>query len=215
MTNVLFIIRKNTKKKIFNIFMNSNKFIGVYFYKSCPESDELIKTIKIMTPVLYDQILFQDLTSKNYNYYPEIVKRIGKLPILVSKGNNDPLVGVLPIKKWIANFSYQKNDSNDKQLLTNNEKAPLIFNKDNSFNAFIASEMGRATSYSYINDEYPEDNYERLNTIKGNTIDTNNYMSMSNESDKSSKNGVVSKRYEEMMNERKKLLESQNGALSI
>lgn len=192
-----------------------NTIVAVLFYKREMKIMELIKTIQTMTPHLHKNMVYHDLTDKSFDNFPVIVKQLRQLPILVSKGINEPLVGVASIQKWLALHISQANQdktTNEKNTETNKD-LPTIFKKNkDDLEGFLPGEMsGSISNYSYFNDnlnQSMECNFERLVGFRGNIEKATDSSGFSET--KSNKNSDTVKRFDEMMNERKKLLESQN-----
>lgn len=191
---------------------NSNLILGVFIYKNDDSIINLIRAIQTFAPELHKKIVYQDLTNKTYDNFPNIVKTHRALPILVLKGINEPLVGIIAIQKWLSN---QTARSSDKSAAQNSEKGsseiPSIFKKGDSgeLDGFFPQEMRKSSSnYSYLEENFEmESNLERLYGMTGNIHHMNNTDEFSET--KSGKNTDTTKRFDDMMNERKKLIESQ------
>jgi hypothetical protein len=192
-----------------------NTVVAVLFYKREMKIMELIKTIQTMAPHIHKNMIYHDLTDKSFDNFPVIVKQLQQLPILVSKGINEPLVGVASIQKWLAQHMYQSNQekATSEMRTESNKDLPTIFKKNkDDLDGFLPGEMlGSISNYSYFNDNMNhsmECNFEKLVGFKGNLEKTQDTSGFSET--KSNKNSDTVKRFDAMMNERKKLLESQN-----
>lgn len=192
-----------------------NTIVAVLFYKREMKIMELIKTIQTMAPHIHKNMIYHDLTDKTFDNFPVIVKQLQQLPILVSKGINEPLVGVASIQKWLAHHMSQSNQEKvaNENRLESNKDLPTIFKKNkDDLDGFLPGEMsGSISNYSYFNDNMNrsmECNFEKLVGFKGNVEKSQEASGFSET--KSNKNSDTVKRFDEMMNERKKLLESQN-----
>lgn len=195
-----------------------NTIVAVLFYKREMKIMELIKTIQTMAPHIHKNMVYHDLTDKSYDNFPVIVKQLQQLPILVSKGINQPLVGVASIQKWLAQHLSQSNQEKKMSELqesnVNSDSVPTIFKKNkDELEGFLPGEMsGSMSNYSYFNDnmnQSMECNFEKLVGFRGNVEKISTESTGFSET-KSNKNSDTEKRFNAMMTERKKLLESQN-----
>jgi hypothetical protein len=200
-----------------NSSSNTQSILGVFLYINDSRIYELIKTIHTLAPSLHKHIIYQDLTNKPRDQYPNIVKQTRQLPIFIVKGINEPLVGILNIQKWLSSqvtrLNSQQNEQQGQNNSANGSAIPKIFTKDSAdeLDGFLPGEMyGSSSNYSYLSEKMNIDmncNFERLVGMKGNFNDMKE--SVLNET-KTNKNSDTEKRYDDMMKERKKLLESQN-----
>jgi hypothetical protein len=197
---------------------NLNFILGVFFYKNEESIINLIKAIQTFAPELHRRIMYQDLTNKTFDSFPNIVKTHRALPILVLKGINEPLIGIISIQKWLSSQTARSADSGSGRAQgaaagqdKDNNNIPSIFRKEDSgdLDGFFPQEMKRSCSnYSYLEENFEmESNLERLYGMTGNIQKMNDSEEYSET--KSGKNTDTSKRFDEMMNERKKLIESQ------
>jgi hypothetical protein len=202
--------------------INSNLILGVFIYKNDENIVNLIRAIQTFAPDLHKKIVYQDLTNKTFDNFPNIVKTHKALPILVLKGINEPLIGIISIQKWLSSQTSRSSDHNSSNRskqgggsLSNNEREnfdlPNIFKKGDSgeLDGFFPQEMKKSSSnYSYLEENIEmETNHEKLYGMSGNIQKMKESDEFSDT--KSGKNSDTSKRFEEMMNERKKLIESQ------
>lgn len=196
-----------------NSNLNTQSILGVFLYVNDSRIYELIKTIHTLAPSLHKHIIYQDLTNKPRDQYPNIVKQTRQLPIFIVKGINEPLVGILSIQKWLSSQVTRLNSQQNEQQGRETSVIPKIFTKDSAdeLDGFLPGEMyGSSSNYSYLSEKMNTDmncNFERLVGMKGNLQDMKE--SVLNET-KTNKQSDTEKRYEDMMKERKKLLESQN-----
>jgi hypothetical protein len=146
------------------------------------------------------------------------VKQTRQLPIFIVKGLNEPLVGIAHIQKWLSVQITRSNSNNDSESKSGNlsQELPLIF-RDEGLDGYQPSEMKyTSSSYSYFSEKMNSDmnhNFQRLVGIKGSVHE--NSSDSGYKDTKSGKQSEIDKRYQDMMTERKKLLESQNGGTSI
>jgi hypothetical protein len=197
---------------------NSNLILGVFIYKNDDNIVNLIRAIQTFAPDLHKKIVYQDLTNRTYDNFPSIVKTHKALPILVLKGINEPLIGIISIQKWLSSQTSRSSDNSNNNRIKNggsNEREnfdlPNIFKKGESgeLDGFFPQEMKKSSSnYSYLEENIEmETNHEKLYGMSGNIQKMKESDEFSDT--KSGKNSDTSKRFEEMMNERKKLIESQ------
>lgn len=200
--------------------MNSANILGIFLFKQEARIIDLIRTIKTMAPHMHDLIIYQDLTNKSYDLYPTIVKQHRQLPIFIVKGLKEPLIGVVSIQKWLAvqiTRSDHGNESNRQNGSTTSQKEePLIFQSD-GLDGYQPGEMTYGSSnYAYLSEKMNMDmncNFARVSGIKGHMTEVTKDTGY--KETKSGKQSEIDKRYQDMMSERKKLLEAQNSGNTI
>jgi hypothetical protein len=213
---------------MFRDFMNqiNSQIQGFFFYKNDARIFELIKTIQTFTPNIHTGLVYHDLTNKSFDDMPRIVKQIQQLPILVLKGINKPLVGIIEIQKWLSNQINISNKpdneySNSKLNSNKNEKEPIIFKNEKDGPLGFFPEMNKlGSNYSYLIDDMNNDmscKFERLTSQQSNVqSNQQNYPGHSTGGFKEKKTDIdTNKKFDEMMNERKRIIEIRHNENTI
>lgn len=194
--------------------------IGVLFYKNDANSTQMIRTIKTMVPHVYPLIMYKDISQMSPSQYPNIVKQHQTLPILVVKQLNQPIVGFSNIKKWIANQMEKSQDTRETrtQSGTTTPTSVSLKNSEELLDGFDPCEMGRMSStYSYIDDKMSHNfSYENVESFYSPNKKTPTTASKQTKNamfiepsekyeSKSQKNDDISKKYDELVNDRNKI----------
>lgn len=204
-------------------FMNhiNSQIQGFFFYKNDARIFELIKTIQTFTPNIHNLIVYHDLTNKSYENMPRIVKQIQKLPILVIKGMNQPLVGIIEIQKWLSNQINNKPDhesaaSGSRSASAQNEKEPMIFKKESDAPSGFFPEMNfSSSSYSYLHDDMNNNMNCRFEKVSSHPMTSDVPVSSDTGFKEKKTNIDTNKKFDEMMMERKKIIEQRHNDNTI